>query len=180
MAFKNATKAYLDGLTAGTADIDALAVTGAKISAGAIISTKLGAGVVTSDKLSKPYSLQTLTWNIPNGLGNTFSSTKGLGVQHFQMYGAGTIVEIGVACRTMPTSGAPGIQVAKATTSGAYTNILATSLMCAAVFKPAVAAPSGTLGTMADNKFLRVSVTKCGSGTSSLSGWIVLKQYGVA
>lgn len=152
------------------ADLDTGTVLNAAL-AGSITTAKL-AGSITNAKLSNPYAIHTLTWNQP-----TLAAATGIG--GFQCYGAAEILEVGAMVGTAPTSGTTSVDVHAGPNVASCVTVLATALSVGLTsLKTRVAAPSGTLGVLADNDIVRVDVDAIGSGTkANLSAWIVIKQY---
>lgn len=166
MAFKNATKGYLDGVTVAAADIEDSAVTNGKL-----------AGSITSDKLSKPYALAFIPFQQATPAAAT-------GLLTLTLPYAGVVVKAYGSYGTAPSSGVTTIDVHVGGSYTSHHSVFGTGtkvLPGLTSLKSVVGTPSGALGTFAAGSYMRVDVDAVGSGTkANLHGVVVVKQLPIA
>ena len=189
MAFKNAPKAWLNGVTVGNVDIDDNSITSAKISAGTIVAADIASNAITSAKISAATIVSTDLADNAVTLGKT-SSLKGLymvrGYQaagaaashliRFQTYGACTIMELGLSQKLSGGSGTSTVlEVCRGAGATASTVVLAAQKMkkgsTLKVFNPV-----STSGVVADNGTVVVNITGVTSTCTGLNAWLWIKQ----
>jgi hypothetical protein len=151
MAFKNAPQAWMNGVTVATADIEDSAVTVGKL-AGSITNSKL-----TNAYIEKPI----ICWQ--------GTAAAGTHLGKVQLTEAVKITEICFACSMNGTAGSTAIDlnggpnVASAVTLfGAGAKLI---IKDGSTLK--VSAPSGTLGSIADNGVVWFDIDSIASGTKS-------------
>lgn len=149
MAFKNATKAYLNGVTVGAADIDA--------------------GVIAADRLASGANIFVLS-------AYQAAPAVATGIIQYQAYGAFNVLEAGFSYVAAGTAASTiidlhtGASKAAATTVLAVTKLKAKGATTLGIIAPAVAA-------VADNGFLRMDIDAVPSGTKSgLALWVVCQR----
>lgn len=149
MAFKNATKAYLNGVTVGAADIDA--------------------GVIAADRLAAGANIFVL---------NAYqaSPAAATGIIQYQAYGGFNVLETGFSYISAGTAASTIIDLHTGATKAAATTVLAAAkLKAKAATTLGVVAPS--VAAVADNGFLRVDIDAVPSGTKSgLNVWVVCQR----
>ena len=168
MAFKNAPKSWMNGVTVGAGDIDTGVVSNDHL-AGSITSAKL-AGSIANNKLANPYAVFPLIQHY------VAAGTLGTHLNSLQTVGAITITEICFSASSNGTSGATTIDLhagpnaASAVTvfgSGSKLTILKGSTL-------KVAAPSGALGSVADNGYVRLDID---ADTSAVAGHVTITVW---
>lgn len=152
MAFKNATKGYLNGVTVGAGDVD----TG-------VISNAHLAGSITSDKLSKPYAIAYINLEQATPAAET-------GLFFATLSQAGSIMYAQAGYKTAPSSGTTTVDVHVGGTYGSHHSIFGSGSKLApglTSLKSTIAQPSGTLGNFSAGGYLRIDVDAVGSGTKA-------------
>lgn len=170
MAFANAPAAWLNGVTVAAADIDASTITGAKIATGTVSNANLAgsitaaklAGSIGNDKLTNAYvEMPIISWQ--------GTAAAGTHLGKVQLTAATKITEICFACSMNGTASSSSIDLnggpnvaSGVTLFGAGTKLI---IKDGSTLK--VAAPSGTLGTIADNGVVWFDIDTVASGTKS-------------
>jgi hypothetical protein len=166
MAFKNATKGYLNGVTVAAADIEDSAVTNGKL-----------AGSITSDKLSKPYAISFIPFQQATPAAAT-------GLLTMTMPYAGVVLKAYGSYGTAPSSGVTTIDVHVGGTYASHHSVFGKGtkvLPGLTSLKSVAGTPSGALGTFAAGAYLRIDVDAVGSGTkANLHGGVVVKHLLIA
>ena len=151
MAFKNAVKAYLNGVTVATADIEDSAVTVGKL-AGAITNAKL-----VNAYIEKPI----ICWQ--------GTAAAGTHLGKVQLTEGIKITEICIGCSMNGTASSSAIDLngGPNVASGVTLFGAGAKLIIKSGSTLKVAYPSGTLGTIVDNGVVWFDIDSIASGTKS-------------